>query len=55
MSSVFLFAGCLFLLAGVAYLAYLTHVPQTYALGSLIVLLCLAALTGAQSARRSRV
>ena len=55
MSSLFLFVGCLFLLAGVAYLAYLTHVPETYAMGSVIVMGCLAALTGAHGARRSRV
>ena len=55
MSVVFLCVGCLFLLAGVAYLAYLTHVPETYALGSVIVLGCLAAFTSAQGARRSRV
>ena len=55
MSVVILSVGCLFLLAGVVYLAYLTHVPETYAVGSLIVLGCVAALTSAQGARRSRV
>ncbi|GAC1429715.1 MAG: hypothetical protein NVSMB62_27340 [Acidobacteriaceae bacterium] len=55
MSPVILFVGCLFLLAGVAYLAYLLNVPETYAMGSVLVLLCLGAIAGAPSARRSRI
>lgn len=55
MSPVILFAGCLFLLAGVVFLAYLLNVPETYVVGSVPVLLCLGAITGAPSARRSRI
>lgn len=55
MSPVILVVGCLFLLAGVADLAYLSNVPETYAMGFVLVLLCLGAITGAQSARRSRI
>lgn len=55
MSSLFLTLGCLFLLAGVAYLAYLTQIPETLAMGSLILLGCLAALTGPYRTRRSHI
>lgn len=55
MSFFLLSVGCLFLLAGVAYLAYLTNVPETYAMGSLLLVLCLGALTSLQSGRRSRI
>ena len=55
MSSVSLVLGCLFLLAGVAYLAYLMGVPETYAMGSVLLLLGLGAVTSAQSARRGRI
>jgi hypothetical protein len=55
MSLGFLAVGCLFLVAGVAYLAYLIELPETYVMGPLLVLVGIAAVTGAQSLRRSRV
>ncbi len=55
MPSLLMLAGCLFLLAGVAYLAYLTGVPETYALGSVFALFTVAALAGVHGARRSRI
>lgn len=55
MSFLFLLVGCLFLLSGVAYLAYLMQVPETYVMGSLLLLLGLGAVTSMQTARRSRI
>ena len=55
MSFFLLSVGCLFLLAGVAYLAYLMNVSETYAMGSLVILLSVAALTTTQATRRSRI
>ena len=55
MSSVFLSVGCLFLLAGVGYLAYLMEVPEAYAMGSVLLLLGLGAITGTRHDRHSRV
>ena len=54
MSLGFLAIGCLFLVAGVAYLAYLMELPETYVMGPLLVLVGIAAVTGAQMTRRSR-
>ncbi len=47
--------GCVFLVAGIAYLAYLMQIPETYVLTPVIVALTIAALLTAQIARRSRV
>jgi hypothetical protein len=55
MSFLFLFLGSLFLLTGVAYLAYLMSVPEAYAVGSALLLLCLAGITSLQTSRRSRI
>jgi hypothetical protein len=55
MSLGFLAVGCLFLVAGVAYLAYLMELPEIYVLGPALLLVGIAAATGAQSVRRSRV
>jgi hypothetical protein len=55
MSLGFFAVGCLFLVAGVAYLAHLMQLPQAYVMGSLLVLLGVAAVTRVQSIRRSRV
>jgi hypothetical protein len=54
MSFGFLAIGCLFLVAGVAYLAYLMELPETYVMGPLLILVGVAAVTGAQMTRRSR-
>jgi uncharacterized membrane protein HdeD (DUF308 family) len=54
MSFGFLAIGCLFLVAGVAYLAYLMELPETYVMGPLLILVGIAAVTGAQMTRRSR-
>jgi hypothetical protein len=55
MSGGFFSLGCLFLIAGVAYLAHLMQVSQAYALGSVFLLIAIAAVTGLQQARRHRV
>jgi uncharacterized membrane protein HdeD (DUF308 family) len=55
MSFGFFVAGCLFLIAGVVYLAHLMQVPQAYAMGSLAVVIGVATVSRAQSARGSRV
>ena len=55
MSLGFLAVGCLFLVAGVAYLAYLVELPETYVMGLLLLLVGIGAVTGAQSMRRSRI
>lgn len=55
MSFFFLSAGCLFLFSGVSYLAYLTNLPSMYTIGSLLILLTLAALTVIHTARRTRI
>jgi hypothetical protein len=55
MSGGFFSLGCLFLIAGVAYLAHLMQVSQLYALGSVFLLIAIGALTGLQQARRHRI
>jgi hypothetical protein len=55
MSLGFLAIGCLFLVAGVAYLAYLMQVPEAYAMGPVLLLIALGAWTATQITRRSRV
>ncbi|MGD0796531.1 MAG: hypothetical protein ABR910_02300 [Acidobacteriaceae bacterium] len=55
MSLGFFTLGCLFLVAGVAYLAHLMQVPQGYAMGSVVILIAIAAVTGLQQARRHRI
>lgn len=54
MSGGFFSLGCLFLIAGVAYLAHLMQVPQAYALGSVFILIGIGAVTGLQQSRRHR-
>ena len=55
MSIGFLALGCLFLIAGVAYLAYLMQLPETYLMVPVLLLVGVGAVTGAQVARRSRI
>jgi hypothetical protein len=55
MSVGFLAIGCLFLVAGVAYLAYLMELPETYVMGPLIILVGVGAVTATQMTRRSRI
>ena len=57
MSFGILTVGCLFLIAGVAYLAYLMALPETYVLGPVLIVLGIGigALNVARSARRSRI
>jgi hypothetical protein len=55
MSFGFFAIGCLFLVAGVAYLAHLMQLPQIYVMGSLFILLAIAAVSGIQSMRRTRI
>jgi len=55
MSLGFLAIGCLFLVAGVAYLAYLMELPETYVMGPVLILVGIGAVAGAQSLRRSRI
>jgi hypothetical protein len=55
MSLGFLAVGCLFLVAGVAYLAYLMELPETYVMGPVLILVGIGAVTGAQMVRRSRI
>jgi hypothetical protein len=55
MSLGFFALGCLFLIAGVAYLAHLMQVPYMYVVGSLAVLTCIATVSRTRGARGSRV
>jgi hypothetical protein len=55
MSLGFLAIGCLFLVAGIAYLAYLMQLPEAYVMGPVLILVGIGAVTGAQSMRRSRI
>jgi xanthine/uracil/vitamin C permease (AzgA family) len=55
MSFGFVTLGCLFLVAGAAYLAYLMELPETYVIGPVLILVGIGVLTGAQSVRRSRI
>ena len=44
--------GYLILIAGLAYLAHLMHIPQAYILAGSIVLLGIGIVTGAQNTRQ---
>jgi hypothetical protein len=55
MSVGFFSIGCLFLVAGVVFLAHLMQVPQQYALGLLLIVVGVGAVTGMQQGRRSRI
>jgi hypothetical protein len=55
MSAGFFTIGCLFLVAGVAYLAHIMGLPETYVIGPVLVLLGIGGMSGVQSARRSRI
>ena len=55
MSFGFLVVGCLFIVAGVAYLAHLMEFSEAYVMGAAFLLVGLAAGAAAQSARRSRI
>jgi membrane-bound acyltransferase YfiQ involved in biofilm formation len=43
--------GYLILIAGVAYLASLLHIPQTYIVATVIILVGIGILTGVQNTR----
>jgi energy-converting hydrogenase Eha subunit C len=43
--------GFLILIAGVAYLAHLMHIPQTYIIATVVILLGIGILTGVKSTR----
>jgi hypothetical protein len=43
--------GYLILIAGVAYLAHLMHVPQTYIVAVAVILFGIGVVTGVQSTR----
>ena len=43
--------GYLILIAGIAYLAHLMHVPQHYIIAASIILLGIGVVTGVQSTR----
>jgi hypothetical protein len=55
MSLGFLAIGCLFLVAGIAYLAYLMELPEAYVMGPVLILVGIGAVTGVQNMRRSRI
>ena len=55
MSFGFFIVGCLFLIAGVVYLAHLMGVPQAYAMGSLAVAIGIATVSRVHGARGSRI
>ncbi len=44
--------GYLILIAGVAYLAHLMHIPQTYIVAVVVILLGVGVVTGVTSTRR---
>lgn len=44
--------GYLILIAGVAYLAHLLHIPQHYIVALVVILLGVGVVTGVQSTRR---
>ncbi|MCU1252149.1 MAG: hypothetical protein JWQ49_5178 [Edaphobacter sp.] len=44
--------GYLILIAGVAYLAHLMHIPQHYIVAGAIILLGIGVVTGVQSTRQ---
>ena len=43
--------GFLILIAGVAYLAHLMHIPQTYIVATVVILVGIGILTGVQKTR----
>jgi hypothetical protein len=43
--------GYLILIAGIAYLAHLIHIPQTYIVATSIILLGIGVITGVQTTR----
>jgi membrane-bound acyltransferase YfiQ involved in biofilm formation len=43
--------GYLILIAGIAYLAHLMHVPQAYIVATCVILLGIGIITGVQSTR----
>ena len=43
--------GYLILIAGIAYLAHLMHVPSTYIIATCVILLGIGVITGVQSTR----
>ncbi len=43
--------GYLILIAGVAYLAHLMHIPQTYIIAVVVILLGIGVVTGVTSTR----
>lgn len=45
-------AGYLILIAGVAYLAHLMHIPQTYIIAVVVILLGVGVVTGVTNTRR---
>jgi hypothetical protein len=47
--------GCLFLVAGVAYLAHLMQLPSGYVVASVVVLVGLVVATSAQRTSRGRI
>ena len=49
--SEFYSVGFLILIAGVAYLAHLMHIPQSYIVATVVILLGLGILTGVQKTR----
>ena len=44
--------GYLILIAGVAYLAHLMHIPQTYIIAVVVILLGIGVVTGVTNTRR---
>ncbi len=43
--------GYIILIVGVAYLAHIMHVPQTYIIAAVVILLGIGIITGVQSTR----
>lgn len=43
--------GYLILIAGIAYLAYLMHIPQTYIVALVVILIGVGIVTGVQNTR----
>ena len=52
MSSTLYAAAYLLLVAGVSYLAYLSHIPEPYIVAIAIIMLGIAVVSGMESARR---
>ncbi|WP_158943896.1 hypothetical protein [Granulicella sp. S190] len=51
MSSVLYVAGYLVLIAGVSYLAYLSHIPESYIVAIAAILLGIGVVSGMESVR----